>query len=272
MTGFTFRALALAAVLAAGNSLAADAIAARDHLNQGVNAYKTADYAKAADEFRLAIDADPTFGVARLYLATAYQQQFVPGVDTPDNRKYWQSAMDEFQNVLRDQPSESNRLLATQSVASLYFQGKDMANAVDWTRKVLELDANNKEAYYTLGVIAWLTFLPEDRAARAELSMQPADPGPLRPDAKNTKAELRARYWQSLTEGIGYENKALALDPSYENAMSYQNLLIRYRADLDDSQEAYDGDVHEADIWMSKALATTRAKAARNAAADTGVR
>src|ERR1700677_3161639 len=95
---------------------------ARDHLNQGVNAFKAGNYSTAADQFRLAIDADPTFSVARLYLATAYEQQYVPGTDTPENKKYWNAAMDEFQNVLKSDP---NSLLATQSIASLYFHAGD---------------------------------------------------------------------------------------------------------------------------------------------------
>lgn len=265
----TCRSIFFAAIMAA-NALAADSISARDHLNQGVNAFKTGDYARAADEFRLAIDADPGFSVARLYLATAYQQQFVPGVETAENKKYWQSAADEFQNVLNGQPSASDRLLATQSLASLWYLAKDLPTAAEWNKRVLDLDPNNKEAYYTLGVLAWLNFLPADRAARSELGMTPQQQSPLAADAKGKTlaSDLKAKYWQSLTEGIDDETKALAIDPQYENAMSYQNLLIRYRADLDDTQEAYNADIREADAWMGKALAAMKAKTAKNVAAS----
>jgi tetratricopeptide (TPR) repeat protein len=268
VTGAIFRVLFLTGIVAVGNCRAGDAVAARDHLNQGVNAFKTGDYARAADEFRFALGTDPAFGIARLYLATAYEQQFVPDVDTPENKKYWQAATDEFQNVLNDQPSATNRLLATQSIASLYYLSKDMTSASDWYKKVIELDPNSKEAYYTLGVIAWLNFLPADRAARNESGMQAPEQVPLRPDTngKTIKADLKARYWQSLTDGIDYENKALEIDPEYENAMSYENLLIRYRADLEDTQESYEADAREADSWMTKALSTTKAKAARSGA------
>ena len=252
---------------------------ARDHLNQGVNAFKTGNYSMAADEFRLAIDADPTFGVARLYLATAYEQQFVPGTDTEENKKFWKAAMDEFQNVLKDDP---NNKLATQSIANLYYQvgnskGPDapdaMAKAEEWNKKVVAIDPQNKEAYYTLGVIPWLNFLTPDREARNALGMKPEEQNPLKPDAKGKtlKADLKAKYWQPLTDGIEYEKKALAIDPQYENAMSYMNLLIRYRADLEDTKEAYLADVKEADDWMGKALETTKEKAAKKAAAlDSG--
>ncbi len=258
--------LCAAALIMALTTAGCAKLKARDHLNQGVNAFKTGNYSTAADEFRLAIDADPTFGVARLYLATAYEQQFVPGTETDENKKFWTAAMDEFNSVLKDEPGN---LLATQSVANLYYQVKDMNNAAEWNKKVVAIDPKNKEAYYTLGVIAWLNFLPEDRAARNTLLMKPEEPAPLKPDAKGKtlKADLKAKFWQPLTDGIEYEKKALAVDPQYENAMSYMNLLIRFRADLEDTKEAYAADVKEADDWMQKALETTKAKAAKKAEA-----
>jgi tetratricopeptide (TPR) repeat protein len=268
-------ALCAAALCLVLTSTGCAKLRARDHLNQGVNAFKTGNYSQAADEFRLAIDADPTFGVARLYLATAYMQQWVPGTETDQNKKFWTASMDEFQNVLKDEP---NNLLATQSIANLYFQRgnakgpsqvDDMAAATEWEKKVVAIDPRNKEAYYTLGMIPWLNFVTPDREARNALNMKPEETNPLKPDARGStlKADLKAKHWQPLTDGIEYEKKALAIDPQYENAMSYMNLLIRYRADLDDTKDAYSADVKEADDWMAKALETTKVKAAKKAEA-----
>src|SRR6185437_15424553 len=94
VTGNFARGISTAAVCAAAICIAlttsgCEKLKARDHLNQGVNAFKTGNYSQAADEFHLAIDADPTFGVARLYLATALEQQWVPGTETPQNIKFY---------------------------------------------------------------------------------------------------------------------------------------------------------------------------------------
>jgi hypothetical protein len=276
----TLRAtLCAAAIGIAIVSAGCEKLKARDHLNQGVNAFKTGNYSMAADEFNLAIAADPTFGTARLYLATAYEQQYVPGTETDENKKYWTASMDEFNKVLAANPAPQDKLLASESIANLYYQAgnsskgpeqaDNMAKAEDWNKKVVELDPKNKEAYYTLGVIPWLNFLTPDREARNTLGMKPEEASPLKPDTKKStlKADLKAKYWQALTDGIEYEKKALAIDPQYENAMSYMNLLIRYRADLDDTKEQYMADVKEADDWMGKALETTKAKAAKKAEA-----
>jgi tetratricopeptide (TPR) repeat protein len=230
---------------------------ARDYLNLGVNAFRTGNYPVAVEDFKAAIALDPNFDMARLYLATTYVQQYVPGTETPENRMYATAAMDEFSAVLQKDP---NNLLATQSMASLYYNLKDYANALVWNWKVLVLDPNNKEAYYTLGVIPWTEFIGAYRAARGHEQMKPEDPPPLNdPGERET---LRARYWQSLTEGIENERRALAIDPEYENAMAYMNLLIRYRADLDDSKEQAQADVQEADSWMVKALQAQKRRAA----------
>jgi hypothetical protein len=41
------------------------------------------------------------------------------------------------------------------------------------------------------------------------------------------------------------------------------NLLIRYRADLDDSKEQAQADIKEADGWVEKALASQKKRAAQ---------
>ena len=141
---------------------------------------------------------------------------------------------------------------------------KDFPKAQEWSKKVVELDPKDKGALYTLGVIPWIQFVAADREARINAKMKMEDPGPLK-DPKE-KAALKEKYWQSLTDGIEYEKKALAVDPEYENAMAYMNLLIRYRADLDDTKEEFVKDSKEADDWVQKSLETTKIKADRKAA------
>jgi tetratricopeptide (TPR) repeat protein len=241
---------------------------ARDNLNQGVNAFRAGKYTDAADSFKTAIDLDPELPAARLYLATAYMSQYVPGSDTPENKRNADSALSEFDKVLQ---TDSKNLLATQSVANLYYQMKNLPKAQEWEKKVIELDPKNKEAFYTLGVIAWTQFVPADREARAAMDMSPESPGPLKSikaakGKTDPKADLKEKYWQSLTDGIDSEKKALDVDPEYENAMAYMNLLIRFRADLLDTKDEWAAASKEADGWVQKNLDTTKIKAQRKAA------
>jgi Tfp pilus assembly protein PilF len=261
-TNHRFRLTATAGLVAASVLLATGCkgLKARDNINSGTNAFKAGNFAEAVDHFKTAVDLDPTIPNVRIYLATAYLQQYIPGTETAENKKYAQEAMQELQTTLKEDPKN---LLATQYVANLYYQMKDFPNAELWSRKVTELDPKNKEAFYTLGVIPWTAFFAADREARMNEKMTPEQPGPLK-DPKE-KAALKAKYWQSLTDGIEDEKKALAADPEYENAMAYMNLLIRYRAEMDDTKEQYEADVKEADNWVQKSLETTKLKAERKA-------
>ncbi len=256
--------VAALALLASGCSY----LKARDDLNKGVNSFKAAQYTAAADSFKEAIELDPNLPSARLYLATAYMTQYVPGSEAPENKRNADSALKEFQTALNSNLDDKNRLIAMQSLAVLHYNMKNYPAAVEWNKKVIAADPKNKEAYYTLGVIAWSGFVPSWREAIATQGLKPEDPGPLKPPKKkeeDLKAELKAKYWQSLTDGIEDEKKALQIDPDYENAMTYVNLLVRYRAILDDTREQYDADMKEADNWVQKSLDTTKRKAKKKA-------
>jgi len=250
-------ALAAIALIASG----CNKLKARDNINGGTAAFKAGNFAAAADHFKTAVALDPTIPNIRIYLATAYIQQYIPGTETAENKKYADAAIEELNKQLELDPKN---LLATQYLANVYYQMKDFPKAQEWSRKVVELDPNDKGALYTLGVIPWIQFVAADREARNNEKMKPEDPGPLK-DPKE-RAALKEKYWQSLTDGIEYEKKALAVDPEYENAMAYMNLLIRYRADLQDTKEQYQADIKEADNWVQKSLETTKIKAERKAA------
>ena len=197
-------AFAGAAIAAAFTAVGCNKLKARDNLNQGVIAFKAGNYSQAADHFKLAIDQDPNLAAARVYLATAYVQQYVPGTDTPDNKKFADAAMKEFQTVLGSNPDAQYKLLATQSVANLYYQQKDFSNASVWEKKIIELDPKNKEAYYTLGVIAWTDFIAPDREARNQLGDLVdvyLDAGPSEQQAASTIVDLTGAAPRILRAG-----------------------------------------------------------------------
>ena len=56
-------------------------------------------------------------------------------------------------------------------------------------------------------------------------------------------------------DGISYK---FHLDPEYDDAMAYMNLLVRERADLLDAAAEYAKEIDAADKWVQKALATKK--------------
>lgn len=226
---------------------------ARDNLNHGVQAFKSAQYSQAVNFFKEATDLDPDWSVPRLYLAMSYMSQWIPGAESPENSKFAQSAMDQFLKVLEKDPKNE---IATASIASIYFNQKNFEKAEEWNRKLIALKPDSKEAYYTLGVIAWTKWVAVDLAAKAKMGMRRED-GPLKDKVGKTKTEkeeLKAKWIPILDQGIADEQKAIQIDPNYDDAMAYMNLLIRYKADLADTPEEYKKQTAIADEWVNKAM------------------
>jgi len=230
----------------------------RDQLNQGVRAFQSAQYPEAVEHFKTAVELDPAFPTARLYLATAYFQQYIPGAESPENTQMAKAAYDQFMKVL-DQ--DNRNTVAMASVASLYLYQKKWDDAQQWYEKLVAVDPNNADAYYSLGFIAWSKWYPAYGTARVELGMKQDDPGPIKD--KKVKQELKTKWLPTITAGLQALDKTLQINPEYEDAMSYENLLIRERADLLDSKEEYDAAIKVANDWVQKALETKKIKADR---------
>ncbi len=239
---------------------------ARNELNKGVQAFKSAQYPDAVESFKKAVEYDPNFSTARLYLATAYMQQYIPGADSPENNQMAQAAHDQFMKVLDQNPNDK---VAIASIASLYLNQKKWDDAQKWYEKLAAVDPSNKDAYYSLGFIAWSRWYPAYGTARANLGMKQEDPGPIKD--KKVKDELKAKFGPVIDYGLQSLDKALQIDPEYDDAMAYENLLIRERADLMESKPEYEQQVKIADDWVQKALATKKAKAEKKAASGGGI-
>jgi len=231
---------------------------ARDSLNKGVGAFKNAKYPEAVEYFTRAVDLDPTFPEARLYLATAYFSQYIPGAESPENMEFARKANEEYMKVLEKKP---NDVLALSSIASLYYHQKKFDDAETWFKKVIAADPKNKEAYYTMGVITWARTFPKHMQARTEAGMKPEEAAPIKD--KKVREALAATDTPVIDEGIKNLQQALTVDPEYDDAMAYLNLLLRRKADLADDAAGFKKYSDEADTWIAKNLETKKIKQAR---------
>src|SRR5436853_113556 len=80
----------------------------RDMINKGVKAFTEQKYPQAAEYFQKAIELDPEFRPARMYLATAYSSQYIPGSPDPKNNEMADRAIAAFRNVLELQKGGHN--------------------------------------------------------------------------------------------------------------------------------------------------------------------
>jgi len=246
------------------STVACNKLQARDQLNKGVQAYKAAKYEEAIDHFQKAVSLDPGLINARLYLATAYAQQYIPGADTEDNNRMAQQAIDQYKAVLERDPKNVN---SVKGIAYLYLQMKKFEEAKQYYRKASELDPNDPEAYYSIGVIDWTQSYQPRMEERAKLGLKPEEP--LKD--KKVCAMLQQKVKDVIQDGIAMLEKALQLRPDYDDAMAYMNLLYRERADVQcDDPAARAADLKTADEWVDKTMAVKKAKAEKQPS-NTGI-
>ena len=227
---------------------------ARDELNKGIAEYKAAQYPAAVEHFKYAVDLDPELPTARLYLATAYANQYVPGSQSEENLQIGEQAITEFQKVLEMEPDNLNSI---SGIASLYFQMKRMDDAKEFYKKQIALAPENPEPYYSIGVINWTQTYQPRMVLRTRLNLKPEDPIK---DAKERQA-LAERNRPLIEEGMEMLNRAMQLRQDYDDAMAYLNLLYREKADIEDDPAAREENLKTADMWMDKSLEIKKAKA-----------
>src|SRR5512142_210847 len=256
------RVLALAAVaLALFAALGCNKLKARDQLNKGVQDYKNARYEGAIEHFKNSVALDPTLLNARLYLATAYAQQYIPGADTADNNRNAEQAIDQYQKVLDRDPKNLNSI---KGIAYLYLQMKKFDQAKEYYKKATQIDPNDPEPYYSVAVIDWTQTYQPRMEQRAKLGLGPNEP------LKDKKVceQLRTANLDKVQEGKQMLEKALQLRPDYDDAMAYLNLMYREQADIECGDAAARAeDLKKADEWVDKTMATKKAKAEKQTAA-----
>src|SRR5437899_8719597 len=145
-------------VLAVGVS-GCSKLRARDLLNKGVAAYKNAQYDTAIEDFKEAKDLDPQLMNARLYLATAYASQYIPGAPSDQNVRLGTQAVNEFKEVLS---IDDKNISAIDGVGSILFQmagtpyePKKFEESKSYHQKHIELRPNDPDPYYCIVFIDW---------------------------------------------------------------------------------------------------------------------
>ncbi len=247
-------------IVVAALSMAAtgcDRLRARDKLNKGVEAYKNGQFDAAIEDFKTSKDLDPSLLNARLYLATAYASQYIPGAPSDDNVRLGQQAIQEFQEVLQKDP---NNVSAIDGIGSiLYNMGgtpydpKKFEESKSYHKKHMEIKPDDPEPYYWIGVIDWSLAYRGNKELRVAYNASGKKPikddEPMPPAVRD---QFNAKYGAIIDEGVTNLKKAVELRPDYEDAMAYLNLLYRQKADLESTPDARSGDLKLADELMDK--------------------
>jgi tetratricopeptide (TPR) repeat protein len=231
---------------------------ARDLLNKGVASFKNAQFDAAVEDFKQAKELDPDLVNARLYLATAYASQYIPGAPSDENMRHGQEAVAEYKDVLDKDP---NNLSAIDGLASILYQmagqpfdQKKFEDSKAYHEKHIALRPQDPQPYYSIGVIDWALAYrgnTEMRADynRAHINKQVKDTDALPEDVRKAYTD---KYQQMVDDGITSLKKAIELKPDYDDAMTYLNLLYRRKADMVESAAERDNYTKMADDLLDK--------------------
>lgn len=246
----------------------------RSEIRAGNELFRVAKYDTALAKYNHALQLDP--GETKIYknIGLAYMGMYQPGSKHPKDLEYAQKAIDYLKKYVQAYPDDkkapeylvtmylnSGRVddalaffeaysqqhpqdaKAKETMANLYFQKADFGNGVRMMEEAMKITGPKKETYETIGAQAW------DKAHNY-------------PDLTDEQRQ------QVITQGIDAENKALAIDAEYPEALAFINLLYREQAKLEqktDPQKAAD-DIAKADEYRNKAIEINKKKAAEKAA------
>jgi tetratricopeptide (TPR) repeat protein len=247
---------ALVVLVAAGSGC--NKLKARDLLNKGVANFKNGQYDKAVEDFKEAKDLDPGLMNARLYLATAYASQYIPGAPSEENVTRGNAAINEFKGVLERDP---NNLSAIDGIGSILFQmsgqpfnPQKFQESKTYHQKHIELKSTDPEPYYWIGVIDWTLAFRANAELRSAYNKDHINKQIKEGDAlpAAVRNEYVAKDGPLVDEGITYLKKAIELRPDYDDAMAYLNLLYRRKADMVESAEERASYQKQADDLVEK--------------------
>ena len=231
---------------------------ARDVLNQGVQDFKNAQYQEATRAFLHAKQLDPKLMNARLYLATTYASQYIPGAPGEENIQMGRAAIEEFRGALSLDPQN---ISAIDGLGSLLFQmagepfDPDLfQESKSYHQRHIYLRPTDPEPYFWIGVIDWTLAFRANSLLRTKHNLsvrgrQLSEMEPLPPELRD--AYVRG-YGATIDEGIESLSQAISIRPDYDDAMAYLNLLYRRKADTEASESGREQLIKMADNLIDK--------------------
>ena len=130
-------------------------------INFGVREFKNGAYDKASRYFIESKRLDPSLLNARLYLATVYAAQYVPGTTTEENAKRGEMSTQEFRDALRTAPENLSAIDGLGSIlyklAGTTFDSTKIEESKSLFKKHTQIAGNDAEPYYWVGAIDWTT-------------------------------------------------------------------------------------------------------------------
>jgi tetratricopeptide (TPR) repeat protein len=176
---------------------------------------KLNNFSKAEPVAKELIAVDPTDASTYHVLAKLYEDQ-----------GRFEEAEAQYQKAIDVNPKEPT---GYQIIARFYNDRGEFAKTMEAWNKRAEIEPNNPEAWHTIGVYYQSKVMQD----------------------KRLQLKQAAEY---TLKGVEAENKALAINPEYFEALTYKNILLRQQALYEKSPARQKELLNEAEELLQKAL------------------
>lgn len=222
---------------------------AENEVNKGIQAYKYYRYESAIEHFRQATKLDPQSRTATLCLATTLAQEYVPGVDTPDNLKWATEAIEIYKQMLAQEPKN---LTVFKWLGYLEMGARRFEEAKSYYRQASQAQTEDADTFYTLGALDWTEAYKRRADERRKHGLSIDHPASI---TQPFCAKLRTDNLPLIEDGMQALKRAMELRADYDDAMAYMNLLYRERAEIECNNKATRAsDLQQANEWTGKAM------------------
>ena len=225
-------ALLLALVATSGGCVLVNRVRAKNALNEGARAYRDGRFQDAEERFRKAYELDPTQKNAPLFIARAIQQQYKPGVNTPENIEIGNRAIAAYQDILRQDPQNED---AYRAIVYLYGQMKqdDKVKQLLTERASLQSVPPDKraEALVILASQQWKCSYDITEQKENKATENKPDKVLIHYKKPANQADFDKAN-QCATEGLRLAEQAINLDPNNPNAWTQKTNILREKAKL----------------------------------------
>src|SRR5918997_506026 len=257
-------ALLVVLVAASGVCTLVNRVRAKNALNEGARAYKDGRFADAEERFRTAFALDPSQRNAPVFIARAVQQQYKPGVMTPENLALGEKAVTAYQDILNRDPANED---AYKAIVFLYGQMKNDDKVNQLLAERAKNGPNPKAKAEALTILASKQWqCSYDITEQKDNKMTVNEPNRILIKYKKPANQADFDKAQQCTaEGLKLAEEAASLDPNNPNSWSYKANLLREKMKLaemtgDTAAKEDFGKQYEAALETQKRLVAEDAK------------
>jgi tetratricopeptide (TPR) repeat protein len=288
LRSFGLCAVALAALASTGCS----EIRGRRKIQEGNHLYRDGLYKEAVSAFSEAEHFVPNFWVLWLNKGYTCRQMIIPGAKTPENMAAANCALAAFRRLQELKPDDprgellyfqtlfdadkfdelakiyeqrfqknSRDIDAVTGLIQVYTKWNKLDDALEWYSKKAELQTNDPESQYAVGVFIWQQLMVHGGGQDKATYDPRLDPN--KPKSKQIKipppygaGDIVSQQRIDLADkGMEFLKKAIQLRPTYADAMIYINLLNRQKAyAFFDQPDEWQKCMNQAIEWQIKYL------------------